>query len=47
MNIAIIVSTQDPAGMNIKQCLVELDLFVKLDEKFDNHDVFEIKFEKS
>lgn len=41
MNIAIISSSKDPAGINIRKSLTELFDFRKLEEKFDNNDVFE------
>jgi len=43
MNIAIIVSITDPAGMNIKQNLLELFEFKKLDQRFEEDFVYEIK----
>ena len=45
MNVAIIVSTQDQAGMNIKECLIETGRFESLDFKFHNHLVYEFKTE--
>ena len=40
-NIAIISSSKDPAGVNIRNSLIELFGFGKTDEKFDNNDVYE------
>ncbi len=42
MKIAIIVSKKDPAGMNIKQCLLELYSFKETEDKFDDNPVFEL-----
>lgn len=41
MSIAIIASSKDPAGINIRNNLVELFDFEKADEKFDNNDNYE------
>jgi|TARA_Y100000310_G_scaffold124950_2_gene123796 D-aminoacyl-tRNA deacylase len=41
MKIAIIASSKDPAGVNIRNKLIELSNFGKIDEKFDNNDVFQ------
>ena len=41
MNIAIISSSNDPAGINIRNNLIELFGFEKTDEKFDNNDIYE------
>lgn len=41
MDIAVIASTKDPAGINIRNNLIELFDFQKTDEKFDNNVVFE------
>ena len=41
MNIAIISSAKDPAGINIRNSLIELFGFEKTDEKFDSNDVFQ------
>ena len=38
---AIIASSKDPAGVNIRNSLIELFDFEKIDEKFDNNDVFQ------
>ena len=39
--IAIISSSKDPAGINIRNCLIELFKFEKTDETFDNNPIFE------
>ena len=39
--IAIIASFKDPAGINIRNNLLELFDFEKIDEKFDNNEIFE------
>ncbi len=39
-HIAIIASYKDPAGVNIRNNLIELFSFEKTNEKFDNNDVF-------
>jgi len=39
--IAIIASSQDPAGINIRNNLIELFDFEKINEKFDDNDVFQ------
>ena len=41
MNIAIIASSKDHAGINIRNNLIELFDFEKSDEKFDNNDIFQ------
>ena len=41
MNIAIIASSKDTAGINIRDNLIELFGFEKINEKFDNNDVFQ------
>ncbi|MBI2659609.1 hypothetical protein HYX07_00430 [Candidatus Woesearchaeota archaeon] len=41
MDIAIISSSKDLAGINIRNNLIELFDFVKIKEKFDNNDIFE------
>ncbi len=41
MNIAIIASSKDPAGVNIRNSLIELFGFERIGEKFDNNDVFQ------
>lgn len=41
MNIAIIASSKDPAGINIRNSLIKLSVFEKIDGKFDNNDVFQ------
>ncbi|MBI2653549.1 hypothetical protein HYX02_01935 [Candidatus Woesearchaeota archaeon] len=38
---AIIASSKDSAGINIRNSLIELFDFEKIDEKFDNNDVFQ------
>lgn len=43
MNIAIIASSKDPAGVNIRNNLIELYSFEKVDEKFDGNDIYESK----
>ena len=40
MNIAIISSSKDPAGVNIRNSLIELFSFEKTNEKFDGNDIF-------
>jgi len=40
MKIAIIVSTKDPAGMNINQRLLESRKFKETEENFDGHAVY-------
>ena len=40
MNIAIISSTKDPASVNIKEVLLESYEFVKIENKFENNDVY-------
>ncbi len=40
MNIAIIASSKDPAGINIRNNLIELFDFEKSDEKFDKDYIF-------
>lgn len=47
MNIAIIASSKDPAGINIKNNLIELFDFQKTDEKFDNNDVYQCNLQKN
>ena len=42
MQIAIISSSKDPAGLNIRNSLIELFEFEKTDEKFDGNDVFQL-----
>lgn len=39
MGIAIISSSKDPAGINIRSSLIELFDFERTDEKFDNNEV--------
>lgn len=39
-NFAVIVSTKDPAGMNIKDNLLNLFSFKKTNERYDNHGIF-------
>ena len=41
MNIAIISSSQDTAGINIRSNLIELFGFEKIDEKFDGSDIYQ------
>ncbi len=41
MNIAIVSSSKDPAGINIRNNLIELFDFKKTSEKFDNNDTFQ------
>ena len=41
MNIAIISSSKDSAGINIRNSLIELFNFEKTNEKFDSNDVFQ------
>ena len=47
MNIAIISSSKDPAGVNIRNSLIELFKFEIIDDKFDGNDVFQYKNIKS
>src|SRR3989344_57051 len=42
-NIAIIASSKDPAGINIRNNLIKNFDFKASDEKFDNNEVFETK----
>ena len=42
MDVAIISSSKDPAGLNIRNSLIELFEFEKTDEKFDGNDVFQL-----
>ena len=41
--IAIIASSKDPAGINIRNNLLELFDFKKLNDKFDDNEVYEFK----
>lgn len=41
--ISIIASSKDPAGINIRNNLIELFEFEKINEKFNNNDVFEFR----
>ncbi|MBI2558816.1 hypothetical protein HYW20_05820 [Candidatus Woesearchaeota archaeon] len=41
MKIAIIASSKDPAGINIRNNLIEVFDFKKVNEKFDNNDIFQ------
>ena len=41
MDVAIISSSKDPAGLNIRNSLIELFEFEKIEEKFGSNDVFE------
>lgn len=41
VTIAVIASSKDPAGINIRNSLLKLFDFEKSDEKFDNNDVFQ------
>ena len=43
-NIAVIASSKDPAGVNIRNNLIELFDFEKTDEKFDRNNIF--KYDK-
>ncbi len=43
MQTAIIVSKKDPAGMNIKECLLDLFPFKELDKKFEKNPVYQLK----
>ena len=47
MNIAIISSSKDPAGVNIRNCLIEMFKFEKTDEKFDESNIYQHKNIKS
>ncbi len=47
MKTAIIISTKDPAGMNIKECLLVLFDFKELKEEFDNNYVYELNNNES
>ena len=42
MQTAIITSSKDPAGMNIKESLLELFNFKETNENFDNNPVYEL-----
>ncbi len=42
MKIAIIASSKDEAGMNIKQCLLDLFGFSKVNREFDGETVYEL-----
>ncbi|MBS3104641.1 hypothetical protein J4234_00115 [Candidatus Woesearchaeota archaeon] len=42
-NIAIIASSKDPAGTNIRNNLIELSSFEKSNEKYDVNEVYEYK----
>lgn len=42
-NIAIITSSKDPAGVNIRNNLIELFDFEKSNEKYDGNDIYENK----
>ena len=39
--VAIVSSSKDPAGLNIRNRLIELFAFEKTDEKFDGNDIFQ------
>src|SRR3989344_8510412 len=41
--IAIVASSQDPAGINIRNKLAELFEFEKLVDKFDSNEIYECK----
>lgn len=43
MKTAIIVSTKDPAGLNIKESLLELFDFKELDKEFESHKIYQLK----
>jgi len=43
MKIAIIITTPDFAGLNIKERLLENYDFIELNEKFDTHNIYEYK----
>lgn len=45
--IAIIASSKDPAGINIRKNLIESFNFEKTDEKFDDNNVFQYKTQKN
>ena len=40
-NIAIVASSKDPAGVNIRNNLLELYNFKKINENFDNNEIYE------
>lgn len=40
MTFAVIVSTKDPAGMNIRECLIRLFDFKEIEDRFDDNTVF-------
>jgi len=41
-HIAIISSSKDPAGVNIRNNLIELSGFQKINEKFDNNEIYQL-----
>ena len=45
MQTAIITSSKDPAGINIKNCLLELFNFKETSENFDNNPVYELNID--
>ncbi len=47
MKIAIIISLKDPAGLNIKERLLETKIFSKHKEKFKNNDTYEADISKN
>ena len=47
MNIAIIISLKDPAGINIKKRLLEKCPFQKIEETFKDKDIYEIIINKN
>ena len=47
MDIAIIASLKDPAGINIRNSLIKLFNFEKINEKFDDNDIFQYKNQKN
>ena len=46
MEFAIITSTKDPAGMNIKECLLELFDFKESEEEFEDNPIYEFNNKK-
>ena len=41
-DFAIISSSRDPAGINIRNNLIELFDFEKINEKYEDNDIFEL-----
>ncbi|MBI2658013.1 hypothetical protein HYX08_04955 [Candidatus Woesearchaeota archaeon] len=45
MNVAIISSSKDPAGVNIRKNLIELFGFEESSDKFDNNPIYELEIQ--